>query len=186
MAIFREGQLSGVNDIYAQMLEARTKKFPCPKCGEKCAPCKESGKCSCGCGKKFTPKVEKLSEGVTSSNSIHGEVEEYMDEFISSIQQAVDADATEAKLADLEKIDLTGGDKKIIGAIRKFVSAVKKANDDFQSFKDNLKYEFVVTKKPQPESPSPEEAEAELRGADDEMKDGLKADEVAVPAEDKE
>lgn len=176
MSITRTPYLSE-NSIYAAMLEARKPKFPCPKCGEKCkAPC-EGGKCECTCGHKFKPKADKLTEGVTSSNSIHGEIEEYMEEFVSGIQQAVDAETAEAKLSELEKIDLTGGDKKIIGAIRKFIGAMAKAQADFETFQKSLKYDYVVTKKAGSAG-----SEAELENADFES-EAVKDDEVATPVE---
>jgi hypothetical protein len=181
MAVLREGHLSE-NNIYAQMMEARKPKFPCPKCGEKCAAPKDGCKCECKCGKKFTPKVEKLTEGVTSSNSVHGEIEAYKDEFMSGIQSSVDAEATEAKLTELEKIDLTTCDKKIIGAIRKFVDALAKARVSFDDSMSGLKFEFVVSKKAGGAS-GEEESEAALTGEDENLEDAGAADEVATPVE---
>lgn len=184
MGINRSTHLS-LNEEYRMMMEARSKKVVCPQCGKKCdCPKVDGAKCECKeCGKKFKPKAEKLDEGVTSTNAIHGEIEAYMEEFVAGIQKAVDAETAEAKLTELEQIDLTGGDKKIIAAIRKYIQALAKADADFQKFREGLSYEFVVTKKAGAKE-GEAVAEDELEAADEQFEDeALAADEVATPVE---
>ena len=121
---------------------------------------------------------KRLEEAVTSGNSIHSSVESAMEEFTSNLTSSVDAEATEEKLRELEKDDLTNLDKKIIGAIRKLVTNLGKTMEDFQKFQKDLKYEFVINKKNNPsgeDEVSEEEAvpagdsESELKGADEQF-----------------
>lgn len=128
---------------------------------------------------------QKLEEAITSSNSIHGEVETVMKDFVASVKNEIDAEAIEEKLRDLEKMDLTSMDKKILAGIRKFIGAIQKATEDFDKFNKGLKYEYVVSKKGEVEAADdgeevPEDIENELESGDEQFEEPAPEDEVKI------
>lgn len=125
---------------------------------------------------------KRLEEAVTSGNSIHSKVEDTMKDFSSNLTSSVDAEATEEKLRDLEKDDLTNLDKKVIAAIRKLVTNLGKSLDDFSKFQKGLKYEYVINKKEGvPEEDAVDEEPVDTGDSEADMMDADK--EFAAPAE---
>lgn len=123
-------------------------------------------------------KQTHLTEAVTSNNSIHSDVETYMNEFSSTLKTEINVEELEEKLRDLEKNELTSLDKKIISQIRKVATALGKPITDFDNFKKNLKFEYVVTKKGQNKEENEEETEL--------PEDGVEPDETAIPTDEYE
>jgi len=123
-------------------------------------------------------QAQQLKEGVTSSNSVHGDIEAYSKEFAAGLTSSIDGDAVEAKLKNLESgVELTGADKKIIASIRKLATATNGAIEAFRKAQEGIKYDFIVSKKAG--SATSEEA---LEGADH-GEEAVAADEVAEPVE---
>jgi hypothetical protein len=125
--------------------------------------------------RKLKERQQKLTEATASStNSIHTETERLIDE-LSGDEMTLSAEQLEEKLRDLEKLELTSLDKKVITAIRKNITIMAKAKEDFEKFTKGLKYEYVISKKNEPteENEVPEgeegspEAEAELKAGDE-------------------
>ena len=134
---------------------------------------------------------KRMDEAITSSNSIHDHVEKTMKDFAAELTSSVDAEATEEKLKDLEKGELTNLDKKVIAAIRKLVASTGKALEDFKKFEKDLKYEFIVKKKDEPtgedevdenasEEPATGDSEEQLEAGADQFNN---EDEEVVKAE---
>lgn len=108
-------------------------------------------------------KEKVITEGtnVTSSNSIHAETEKLIED-LTSDDVELNPDELENRLQEIEKIEnLTTLDKKAVTAIRKSVDAIVKAQETIKTFKDKLKYEFVVSRKV-----GKNKAEQELKGED--------------------
>lgn len=126
-----------------------------------------------------------LKEAVTSNNSIHEETERLISE-LSGDEINLNPDELEERLKELEKNELTSLDKKVITNIRKNISVMQKAQEDFEKFTKGLKYEYVVSKKAGTKS-----AEESLNAEDENFKadetgapvDGIEPDETVVPAE---
>jgi hypothetical protein len=122
--------------------------------------------------KMFTKKQKQLKEAVTAGNSVHSDVEAMMNDFASTIKNEIDSESVKEKLRKLEALELTKADKNIIKAIDKLVDAITKAYDDFEKFKKGLKYDYILSKKGEPESTdaSPEGDMTDVGDAEDELK----------------
>jgi hypothetical protein len=138
--------------------------------------------------RKLKERQQKLTEATASStNSIHTETERLIDE-LSGDEMTLSAEQLEEKLRDLEKLELTSLDKKVITAIRKNITIMAKAKEDFEKFTKGLKYEYVISKKNEPteenavegEEPNPE-AEEELKAGDENFKENPEGEEETVP-----
>ena len=125
-----------------------------------------------------------LEEAITSSNSIHQDVEDVMNDFSSTVKSEIDTDGVKAKLRDLEKLELTTADKKIIKAIEKLLDAITKSFEDFKKFQKDLKYEFVVSKKGEVQSSDGDNVDDEALSAEEELKAADKQFEEPAPATD--
>ena len=129
-------------------------------------------------------KKQQLAEAVTSSNSIHSDVETMMNDFSTNIKSEINVEEIEEKLTNLEKNELTSLDKKIITQIRKIVTALGKPMDDFENFKKNLKFEYVVTKKGGDKKDETEEAPTDEEAPIDELPDTeMSPDEEPIPTD---
>lgn len=134
--------------------------------------------------RKLKERADLLKEATASStNSIHTETERLIDE-LSGDEMTLTPEQLEEKLRDLEKLELTSLDKKVITAIRKNITIMAKAKEDFEKFTKGLKYEYVISKKNEPseenEIPDDEEANPET---EEELKSG---DENFEPKENEE
>jgi hypothetical protein len=132
-------------------------------------------------------KQQLIEATASSTNSIHTETERLIDE-LSGDEMTLTPEQLEEKLRDLEKLELTSLDKKVITAIRKNITIMAKAKEDFEKFTKGLKYEYVISKKNEPteenEVPEGEEnssgAEEELKAGDENF-EGNPEDEKTVP-----
>jgi hypothetical protein len=125
-----------------------------------------------------------LEEAITSSNSIHQDVEDVMNEFSSTVKSEIDTDGVKAKLRDLEKLELTTADKKIVKAIEKLLDTITKSFEDFSKFQKDLKYEFVVSKKGEVQTSDGDNVDDEALSAEEELKAADKQFEEPAPATD--
>ena len=125
-----------------------------------------------------------LEEAITSSNSIHQDVEDVMNEFSSTVKSEIDTDGVKAKLRDLEKLELTTADKKIVKAIEKLLDTITKSFEDFSKFQKDLKYEFVVSKKGEVQTSDGDNVDDEALSAEEELKAADKQFEEPAPTTD--
>ena len=128
-------------------------------------------------------RKQQLTEATaSSSNSIHTETEKLIDE-LSGDEMTLSAEQLEEKLRDLEKLELTSLDKKVITAIRKNITIMAKAKEDFEKFTKVLKYEYVISKKNEPSDENAVEDEEANPETEEELKSG---DENFEPEENEE
>ena len=128
-------------------------------------------------------RKQQLTEATaSSSNSIHTETEKLIDE-LSGDEMTLSAEQLEEKLRDLEKLELTSLDKKVITAIRKNITIMAKAKEDFEKFTKGLKYEYVISKKNEPSEENAVEDEEANPETEEELKSG---DENFEPKENEE
>lgn len=126
-----------------------------------------------------------LKESITSTNSIHQDVEDVMNDFSATVKSEIDTEGVKGKLRDLEKLELTTADKKIVKAIEKLLDSITKSFEDFSKFQKDLKYEFVVSKKAEVQSSDgdnvdedankDQSTEDELKSADAQFEDPAKS-----------
>lgn len=110
-------------------------------------------------------KTRQLNESVAGgNNSIHAETEKLIEE-LSGEDININPEELEKRLTELEKLELTSLDKKVVTNIRKALESMKKAQESFESFTKKLKYEYVVTPKA-----SAKKAEEELKAEDENFK----------------
>jgi len=118
----------------------------------------------------YNKKQKQISEAVTASNSIHADVETMMNDFASTVKSEIDSESVKENLRKLETMELTKADKSIIKAIEKLVDTITKSFDDFEKFKKGLKYEYILSKKGEPESASSDSVEGTPSTTEDELK----------------
>lgn len=118
-------------------------------------------------------RTKVLEEAVTSKNSIHADVEAVMNEFADTVKSEIDSDAIKEKLRNLEKYDLTTADKSIIKNIEKLVDTISKSFETFEKFKKDLKYDYVLAKKDEPQAVGEDEVDENATPVD--SKDELEA-----------
>ena len=118
----------------------------------------------------YNKKVKQLNEAVTAGNSIHSDVETMMNEFASTVKSEIDSEGVKEKLRDLEKLELTKADKSIIKAIEKLVDTISKSYEEFDKFKKGLKYEYILSKKGEPESAGTDMVDETGTSTEDELK----------------